>query len=74
MPALTNKQPPAKNPPIDWDAFTDGKQRTCKHGKDFFGSAANLQHRARHAAERRGMKATTFSDGKDVVVQFVQRE
>lgn len=70
MPSLSNQKRPSRNAPIDWDQFMDGRQRTCKQGKDFEGPAEKFQHRARHAAKRRGMRATTWTVGRDVVVEF----
>lgn len=74
MPTVTKRVPPKRNAPLDWDAFMDGKQRICRKGKDFEGQLAKFQQRARHAAQRRDMKARTWTEGGDVIVQFYSPE
>lgn len=59
MPTITGKKAPARNGLINWNEFVDGQTRVCKQGEDFQGEPWKCQHRARHAAERRGMKAQT---------------
>jgi hypothetical protein len=70
MPTVTHRKPPLRNGIIDWDEFIDGQTRVCKAGKDFTGEPWKCQHRARHAAERRGMKAVTWTENGDVYIQF----
>jgi hypothetical protein len=55
---------------IDWSSFADGNQYRMVFGEDFFGDATSLQSSAHQAASRRGMKAQTMTEGKDVIVQF----
>ncbi len=74
MPTLTRKRPPQRNQPMDWDQFSDGQARLCKPNEDFIGLAATFQQRARHAAERRGMKAKTWTEDGGICVQFYQPE
>jgi hypothetical protein len=70
MPTITRRKPPVRNSGIHWDEFTDGQTRVCKAGEDFEGEPWKCQHRARHAAERRGMKAQTWTEGGDVYIRF----